>query len=168
MRAPFRSVLAATAIGLSVLVAACGKKPAADLSEAAAFMAENARKPGVKSLANGLQYEVVRAGPAGGARPDGNDEVKVHYEGRLVDGTIFDSSYEQGAPATFVLDGLIPAWEQAIPQMRVGDEWVLYVPPEMGYGADGAGPIPGGAVLIFKIELLDVMARPGAPRPAEG
>jgi hypothetical protein len=96
-------------------------------------------------------------GPAGGAKPDPTDEVKVNYEGKLVDGTVFDSSYERGVPASFPLQGLVPAWKEALVMMRPGDEWTLYVPPELGYGAQDKGPIPGNSVMIFRIELIDVL-----------
>ncbi|HYF23691.1 MAG TPA: FKBP-type peptidyl-prolyl cis-trans isomerase [Caulobacteraceae bacterium] len=156
---------AAAAFAALALLAACGRpgadKPAQPSPEAAAFLAKNAKAEGVKTLPSGLQYKVIRSGPANAPRPDLNDEVKVHYEGALIDGTVFDSSYEGGSPAIFTLDGLIPAWEQAIPQMRVGDAWYLYVPPELGYGPEGAGPIPPNSVLVFKIELLGVLPKAG-------
>ena len=103
-----------------------------------------------------MQYEVVRSGPEGGRKPTARSLVKVHYEGRLISGEVFDSSYERGAPAVMRLDRLIPAWVEALQQMRPGDEWTLYVPPEQGYGEEGAGQIPPNSVLIFKIELIGV------------
>ena len=93
--------------------------------------------------------------------PHLNDEVKVNYEGKLIDGTVFDSSYERGQPAAMPLKGLVKAWQEALQLMRPGDEWILYVPPELGYGAEGQGPIPPGAVLIFRIELIDALPGPG-------
>ncbi len=156
-------------LALSAALAACG--PAAgDLAaleesaaEAKAYMATNAKAEGVKTLPSGVQYKVVRAGPAGGLKPGPNDEVKVHYEGKLASGKVFDSSYERGQPAAMPLPALIPAWKEALQQMRPGDEWILYVPPEMGYGEEGAGggEIPGNSVLIFRIELIDVLPAPG-------
>jgi len=156
----------AAALAAAALLAACGErggaeKAAAPAPEAAAFLAKNAKADGVKTLPSGLQYKVIRSAPAGAPKPDLNDEVKVHYEGTLIDGTVFDSSYEGGAPAVFTIKGLIPAWEQAIPMMRVGDAWYLYVPPELGYGPDGSGPIPPNSVLVFKIELLGVLPKEG-------
>ena len=133
------------------------KKAAENLSAAQTFMAENAKKPGVKTLPDGVQYEVVRSGPETGPHPRKGDLLKVHYEGKLKSGEIFDSSYQRGAPAVMELDQLIPAWMEVIPMMRPGDEWRLYVPPEQGYGENGAGPIPPNAVLIFRIELVDVL-----------
>ena len=133
------------------------KKAAENLTAAQTFMAQNAKKPGVKTLPDGVQYEVVRSGPATGLHPRKGDLIKAHYEGKLVSGEIFDSSYERGAPAVMELDQLIPAWMEVIPMMRPGDEWRLYVPPEQGYGDREAGPIPPNSVLIFRIELLDVL-----------
>jgi peptidylprolyl isomerase/FKBP-type peptidyl-prolyl cis-trans isomerase FklB len=94
-------------------------------------------------------------------KPQLTDEVKVHYEGKLPDGQVFDSSYERGAPAAMPLRGLIPGWQEALQLMRPGDEWILYVPSNLGYGDQGAGQIPPGAPLIFRIELIDVLPGPG-------
>jgi FKBP-type peptidyl-prolyl cis-trans isomerase FklB len=132
------------------------------------FMARNAREDGVETLPSGVQYRVDHAGSPTAARPDSNDLVRVHYEGRLLDGTVFDSSYERGVPAAMALDRLIPAWQEAIPQMRIGDEWTLWVPPSEGYGAEGSPPqIPPYSVLVFRIELLDVAPVPGGEAGVE-
>lgn len=132
-------------------------------AEAKAFMATNAKVEGVQTLPSGVQYKIVRSGPATGLKPGPQDEVKVHYEGKLVSGKIFDSSYDRGQPAAMPLPALIPAWKEALQLMRPGDEWILFVPPEMGYGPEGAGggEIPGNSVLIFRIELIDVLPAPG-------
>lgn len=152
-------------IGFAALaLAACQPKaPAPDQSPASkAFLEKTAKEPGVHTLPSGLQYKVVRSGPADGAKPQAGDEVKVHYEGKLIDGKVFDSSYDRGAPAAMPLDGLIKGWQEALPMMRPGDEWILYVPPELGYGAEGGGgEIPPGAALIFRIELIGFLPRPG-------
>jgi FKBP-type peptidyl-prolyl cis-trans isomerase len=147
----------------AVILAACGpsKEAKANMAASEAFMAQNAKAPGVVTLPEGLQYKVVRSGPATGPHPALADEVKVHYEGKLLDGTVFDSSYERGVPASFVLDGLVGAWKIALQKMRPGDEWILYVPPALGYGAEDKGPIPGNSVMIFRIELLDVLPADG-------
>ena len=135
---------------------------APDQSAAAkAFLAKNAKAPGVVTLPDGLQYKIVTSGPAAGLKPHLNDEVKVNYEGKLIDGTVFDSSYERGQPAAMPLKNLVKAWQEALQLMRPGDVWMLYVPPELGYGAEGQGPIPPGAALIFKIELIDSLPGPG-------
>ena len=159
----FRRIAAAALVVLTM--AGCHPKdqpkPPADSSANAAFLAKNAKEPGVVTLPDGLQYKIVHSGPATGMKPHLADEVKVNYEGKLVDGTVFDSSYERGQPAAMPLKNLVKAWQEALQQMRPGDVWMLYVPPELGYGAEGQGPIPGGAVLIFKIELIDFLPGPG-------
>jgi len=144
------------------LLTACSGESADQSAEAAAFyMEQNGRQDGVETLPSGVQYRVVRAGSPNGAQPDSNDLVSVNYEGALTDGTVFDSSYDRGVPAAMALDRLIPAWQEAIPHMRVGDEWTLWVPPSQGYGASGSGPIPPNSVLVFRIELLNVAPVPG-------
>jgi len=136
----------------------------AETPEAKAFLANNAKQPGVVVLPDGLQYKILHSGPTTGSKPHINDEVKINYEGKLIDGKVFDSSYERGQPAAMPLNRLIKAWQEALPMMRPGDVWMLYVPPELGYGAEGAGDgaIPGGAALIFKIELIDFLPGPGS------
>ena len=158
-------------LGLALALGACHgpvKSNPAQVSQAnaqaQAFMAKAATEPGMQKLPSGLLFKVVRSGPADGLRPQLGDEVKVNYEGKLAsNGKVFDSSYERGQPAAMPLKGLIPAWQQALPLMRPGDEWILYVPPSLGYGDAGAGggDIPPGAVLIFRIELLGVLPGPG-------
>lgn len=150
------------AVAALLAVAGCSKKAADQTAASTAFLATNAKAEGVHTLPSGLQFKVVREGPSDGLRPKLNDEVKVHYEGKLVDGKVFDSSYERGQPAAMPLKALIPGWQEALQLMRPGDEWTLYVPPQLGYGAEGAGEIPPGAVLIFRIELIDVLAGPGS------
>ncbi len=130
--------------------------PAA-LQPVADFLAQNAKAAGVKVLPNGIQYKVVTAGPAGPS-PKPGDAIKVHYEGALTNGQMFDSSFARNQPMLAPLQGLIPAWMETIPLMKTGDEWMIYVPPELGYGADGAGPIPPNAVLVFRIKLLGMLS----------
>ena len=145
--------------------AACGRERAPEPAapgEAQALLAQNKGQPGVRTTASGLQYKVVRAGPADGIRAREGDTVKVHYEGKLPNGQVFDSSYEQGSPAVFTVGDLVPGWNEALQLMRPGDELTLWVPPELGYGAEGVGPIPGNTVLIFRMELLDVLPQGGA------
>lgn len=134
-------------------------QPQSEVSKA--FMAKIAKQPGVKVLPSGLAYKVNHPGPGTGLKPQLSDEVKVHYEGKLEDGTVFDSSYERGQPAAMPLKGLVPAWLEALPMMRPGDDWTLYVPSNLGYGEEGQGQIPPGAPLIFRIELIDVLPGPG-------
>ncbi len=119
------------------------------------FLAENARKAGVVTTASGLEYEVVRQGS--GPKPARTDTVLVHYEGRLIDKTVFDSSYQRGQPAAFPLDQVIPGWTEGVQLMPVGSKYHFVVPPALAYGAKGAGGvIPPGAVLEFDIELLAI------------
>lgn len=151
---------------LAVLaLAACGpgKDVKAGAGEAKAFMDRNAKEQGVVVLPSGLQYKVVRSGPTEGVRPKVSDEVLVHYEGKLVSGEVFDSSYERGAPYPIVdLRAVVPGWTEALQLMRPGDEWMLYIPPALGYGERGSPPaIPPNSPLIFKVELLGVYPHPG-------
>jgi FKBP-type peptidyl-prolyl cis-trans isomerase len=160
----FLTTLAAGLL-VALSLSACGqsKEAIANMDAAKTFMTTNAKAEGVKTLPSGVQYKIVTSGPADGTSPKKSDEVKVHYEGKLLSGEIFDSSFQRGAPATFPLGGLIPAWVEALQQMKPGDEWLLYVPPEQGYGAQGAGPIPPNSVLIFRIQLIAFRERPMTP-----
>ena len=128
---------------------------AANASEGEQFLAENGAREGVTTLDSGLQYEVLVA--AEGPKPTASDEVTTHYEGRLINGEVFDSSYKRGEPATFPLGGVIRGWTEALQLMSVGEKWRLYIPPELAYGERGAPPsIPPQATLIFDVELLGI------------
>ena len=131
-----------------------------------AFMAKTAKEPGVVTLPDGLEYKIVKSGSTAGVSPKLGDEVKVNYEGTLTDGTVFDSSYKNGEPVVFPVGGLIPAWNEILQKMKPGDTWILYVPPALGYGPEGKGPIPPDSVMVFKLELLGVL--PMAPGGAMG
>jgi FKBP-type peptidyl-prolyl cis-trans isomerase FklB len=126
-----------------------------NLAEGQAFLAENAEREEVTTTDSGLQYEVLESGD--GESPGPSSHVEVHYEGTLVDGTVFDSSLERGQPLSFRVDQVIEGWQEALQMMSVGDTWKLYIPPELGYGAQGQGPIGPNETLIFRVELLDVM-----------
>ncbi len=128
-----------------------------NLAKSTAWLAVNAKQPGVISLPSGLQYKVTTSGAKTAPSPKEGDIIKVHYEGKLVDGTVFDSSFERGHPMIAPLGGLVPAWMEAIPKMKVGDEWTLFVPPSLGYGDRDAGPIPANSVMIFRVKLIDMM-----------
>ncbi|MBJ7320004.1 MAG: FKBP-type peptidyl-prolyl cis-trans isomerase [Brevundimonas sp.] len=160
-----RAALLANLLGAVLMLAGCGRSapvdPNAGKAEAAAFMEKNAKEEGVQTLASGLQYRVVQAGPAGGVSPDRNDLVKVDYEGKLVDDTVFDSSFARGAPAVFTPETVVPGWTEALQKMHVGDEWILFVPPALGYGEQSSPKIPANSVLIFRLKLLDVAKVPG-------
>lgn len=123
--------------------------------EGAAFLAENATKEGVVTLPSGLQYKVLTAGT--GAKPKATDKVNVHYEGRLLDGKVFDSSYQRGEPISFGLNQVIKGWTEGLQQMPIGSTYELYIPYDLAYGERGAGAnIPPYATLIFKVELLGI------------
>lgn len=127
-------------------------------AEGEAFLAANGKKEGVVTLPSGLQYKVLAAGT--GKSPGPADNVTVHYRGTLVDGTEFDSSMKRNEPATFGVDRVIAGWKEALPMMKEGAKWRLFVPPKLGYGKQGAGSrIPPDSTLIFEIELIAV--RPG-------
>jgi FKBP-type peptidyl-prolyl cis-trans isomerase len=129
----------------------------------AAGAAEYAAKPGAQKTASGLVYIPVKAGT--GASPAATDKVKVNYEGKLMDGTVFDSSYKRGQPIEFGLNQVIPCWTEGVQKMKVGGEATLVCPPSIAYGERGApGAIPPNATLVFKVELLGVT--PGTPAPA--
>lgn len=125
-----------------------------------AFLAENAEKEGVVALDSGLQYKVIEEGE--GASPAADDTVKVHYRGTLIDGTVFDSSYKRGVPATFGVNQVIPGWTEALQLMKEGAKWELYIPPSLAYGPGGTGGAIGpNETLIFEVELLDASVEEG-------
>ena len=157
------------ALALSLPLAACHKGPdpkiaaakaAATQSEGEAFLAKNAMEPGVVTLPTGVQYKIVTSGLATGNSPRPADEVKVMYEGKLLNGTVFDSSFERGAPATMALHNLIPAWVDVLTKMKPGDEWTVWAPPNRAYGDEDKGPIPANSVLVFRIQLIDFLPAP--------
>lgn len=130
-------------------------KIAVQTEKGRAFLAENAKKPGVISLPSGLQYKVLKQGD--GIVPQKTDKVKVHYEGRLIDGTVFDASSKHGnEPATFRPDQVIKGWTEALTMMPVGSKWQLFIPQELGYGERAAGQIPPYSTLIFDVELVGI------------
>ena len=163
-----------SAVTAAMMLAACGGNDTdtggedARVAEAAAFMAENADADGVVPLESGLQYKVLNAAPDGAPGPDGNDLVRVHYEGSLTDGTVFDSSFERGSPYVTTPEQVVPGWTEALQRMKVGDEWLLYVPPELGYGGQGSGRIPPHSVLVFRVQLLDLAPAPGGGGSGRG
>lgn len=121
----------------------------------AEFLVENIKKPGWQATASGIQYTVLKAGDGKGAKPAPGSEVTVHYEGRLTNGEVFDSSYARNEPMTFPLNGVIIGWQEGVPLMRVGETFDFAIPANLAYGERGVGPIPGGSTLLFKIELLE-------------
>jgi FKBP-type peptidyl-prolyl cis-trans isomerase FklB len=119
------------------------------------WLEDNKKKPGVMETASGLQYKVIKEGQ--GPKPGPNSTVKVHYEGRLIDGKIFDSSYDRGEPLELSLSNVIKGWTEGLQLMPVGSIYELYIPSELGYGDRSLPNIPAGSVLIFKVELLDIV-----------
>ena len=118
------------------------------------FLAENMTKEGVQIIASGLQYKVVTMGE--GAKPAATDTVKVHYSGKLLDGTEFDSSYARNEPISFALNRVIPGWTEGVQLMPIGSKFEFYIAPELAYGEGGGGPIPPNSTLVFVVELLDI------------
>lgn len=129
------------------------------------FLAAKAKDAGVKKTDSGLLYEVVKEGT--GATPAASDTVRVHYTGTLIDGTKFDSSHDRGQPAEFQVGRVIKGWQEALQLMKVGSQWKLYIPGDLAYGPQGnpRGGIPGNAVLVFDVELLEVVSKPEVTLP---
>ncbi len=135
-------------------------------TEGEAFLMKNKERAGVKTTASGLQYEVVSEGT--GAAPKATDTVTVNYKGTLMDGTVFDSSYDRGQPATFVLNQVIAGWTEGVQLMKVGSKYKLYIPSALGYGERGAGGVIGpNAPLVFEVELVSIGQPTPPPAPPE-
>jgi len=129
---------------------------AAAIEQGEMFLKMNKERPGVVTLPSGLQYEVTASG--NGRKPKATDQVRCHYEGRLVDGTLFDSSIDRGEPAVFGVNQVIAGWTEALQLMSEGDKWKLYIPYNLGYGEQGAGGvIPPYSTLVFEVELLNIL-----------
>ena len=127
-----------------------------NIAKCKAFLEENKKKENVVTLPSGLQYEVITEG--NGKKPKATDRVRCHYEGTLIDGTLFDSSIKRGEPAVFGVNQVIPGWVEALQLMSEGAKWKLYIPSELGYGAHGAGEmIPPHSTLVFEVELIEVL-----------
>jgi FKBP-type peptidyl-prolyl cis-trans isomerase FklB len=133
-----------------------GKLRAQNTAAGEQFLAENKKNPNVKVLPSGLQYEVLTEGT--GKKPKATDQVRCHYEGTLIDGTVFDSSVKRGQPAVFGVNQVIQGWVEALQLMSEGSKWKLYIPSELAYGSQGAGDtIPPHSTLVFEVELLEVI-----------
>jgi FKBP-type peptidyl-prolyl cis-trans isomerase FklB len=140
----------------SFMAKASNKEASQNLESGLEFLAKNREEDGIVELPSGLQYHVLEEGD--GELPSLEDEVKCHYHGSLIDGTVFDSSVERGQPAVFPVNGVIQGWVEALQLMPVGSKWRLYVPPELGYGEQGAGGVIGpNATLVFDVELLEIV-----------
>lgn len=131
------------------------KKYGDNLREGVAFLEKNARERGVKVTPSGLQYRIITFGK--GEVPQDTSKVKVHYEGRLIDGTVFDSSYKRGEPMTFAANQVIPGWTEALTMMPVGSKWQLFIPQELAYKERETGKIKPFSCLIFTVELIDIV-----------
>ena len=131
------------------------EKAQANLAAGVQYLAENSLKPGVQVTASGLQYEILQQGS--GASPSGDDVVRVHYHGTLVDASTFDSSYEKNTPLELQVGTSIPGWAEAMQLMTAGSKYRLASPPELAYGSADMGPIPPNSVLLFDVELLDII-----------
>ena len=125
-----------------------------NLEHGQVFLEENRTKPGILTTGSGLQYEVIEEG--NGPKPGPTSNVEVHYEGRLIDGTVFDSSYERGESISFPLNRVIAGWTEGLQLMSAGSTYRFFIPPDLGYGSRATGSIPANSVLIFKVELLGV------------
>lgn len=131
----------------------------------AEFLEKNKSAEGIKTTASGLQYKVEKEGD--GKIPTKTDTVKAHYKGTLIDGTQFDSSYDRGQPAEFPVQGVIPGWSEALQLMKVGSKYKLFIPPELAYGASGRPGIPANSVLVFEVELVDIVKAGGGDKAAD-
>ena len=131
-----------------------------NLADGEKFLATNGKKPGVVTTPSGLQYQVITEGK--GAKPTPQDMVRAHYKGMLLDGKTFDSSYDRGQPADFVLQQMVPGWQEGLGLMPVGSKYRFWIPAKLGYGEKGTpgGPIPPNATLVFEGELLDIVKQP--------
>lgn len=126
-----------------------------NLAKGRKFLAANAKKKGVKVTDSGLQYKIIKQGK--GAKPAATSSVKVHYEGKLIDDTVFDSSYQRGEPVTFKVNQVIAGWQEALQLMPTGSEWEVYIPADLAYGPAGAGGAIGpNEALVFKVELQEI------------
>jgi FKBP-type peptidyl-prolyl cis-trans isomerase len=150
---PLAGALALAVCATLAACQACGPKPEAG------SLSRNADLPGVVSVP-GVQYRVLASGPADGPHPSRADDITVVYEGRLTSGKVF-SATDPGKTTTFPLGRLIPAWTTVLPMMRPGDEWMIWVPPQMGYGFTDHNLIPAGSVLIFKVKLVSIAPHAG-------
>ena len=127
---------------------------ARNLAAGKVFLEENKKKEGVKTLPSGLQYKVLTEGS--GKTPKAADNVTINYKGTFINGSEFDSSYKRGKPTTFQVDKVVKGWTEALQLMKEGSKWELFIPPELGYGDRGGGPVPPNSIPIFEVELISV------------
>jgi peptidylprolyl isomerase/FKBP-type peptidyl-prolyl cis-trans isomerase FklB len=147
------------ALALTAVPASAAPAPAPPNTPAGPdFLAKNGAAKGVVTTASGLEYFIVKSGPATAAHPGPNDVATFDYEVTLLDGTLIDSSYAAGQPLTGMVSAFVPGFTEALELMRPGDEWIVWVPPQLGYGPNDKGPIPGNSVLRFRLALHSVKA----------
>ena len=152
-----RSLLIAAAFSAAILAApACAAPVPPETAAGPDFLVRNGAAKGVVTTPSGLEYFKVVSGPASGAHPTADDTVTFDYEVKLLDGQVIDSSYARGEPLTGRTGAFVPGFTEALELMRPGDEWIVWVPPQLGYGAKDNGPIPGGSVLRFRLALHSV------------
>ena len=137
------------------LQARAAEKAKAKMAEGQKYLDDNKKKEGIQVTSTGLQYKIIKSGD--GASPKATSEVSVHYEGKLTNGKVFDSSIQRGQPASFPLNRVIPGWTEALQRMKVGDKWQLFIPSNLAYGEEGRAPVIGpNEVLVFEVELLKI------------
>ncbi len=152
------------AIGLSLLVSACATTRVPPVTAPGAdFLVRNGSAKRVVTTASGLQYFVVKAGPKGGQSPNTGQEVTFDYEGKLTTGEVFDSSFARGEPISGDIDAFVPGFSEALKLMKPGDEWIVWIPPALGYGDRAAGTIPPNSILRFRLALRKVGAATPTP-----
>ncbi|MCX7097909.1 MAG: FKBP-type peptidyl-prolyl cis-trans isomerase [Methylococcales bacterium] len=149
------SIVTVILIGITMFSLANATSPEENKTAGTTFLAENAKKPNIKTTATGLQYEILTPG-TGSASPKATDTVTVHYKGTTIDGKEFDSSYSRGEPTSFPLNRVIPGWTEGVQLMTVGAKYRFYIPANLAYGEQGAGPIAPNSALIFDVELLQI------------
>ena len=149
--------LAFAAIGLSLLVSACATVPTPpSTAPGVDFLTRNAAAKRVVTTPSGLQYFIVKSGPVTGAMPVAGQQVTFDYEGKLITGETFDSSFARGEPISGDIDAFVPGFSEALKLMKPGDEWIVWIPPALGYGTEASGPIPANSVLRFRMALHKV------------
>ncbi len=149
------AIVAAFIIGFTMFSIANATSPAENKAAGQAFLAENGKKDNVVTTGSGLQYEIIEQGD--GASPSASDNVTVHYKGTTIDGKVFDSSYDRGAPATFPLNRVIAGWTEGLQLMKEGAKYRFFIPSDLAYGERGAGRMIGpNSALIFEVELIKV------------
>ncbi len=155
-----KKTLAVTAFIAALPALASAQMAEDNLKTGTAYLAKVAKQPGVVKLPTGVLYKIISRSPTPGAQPTVADTVTIDYEGKLISGSVFDSSYARHAPANFPLGQLVSAWQEVIPQMHVGDEVILYTPPSEAYGDRDLSPdIPPNSTLIFRVHLIAIGAQ---------